>query len=354
VISVGVRRVNWPIGESINRTQTSTMNKPTVTPNALWRIHLRPATSGAETANEFCFNEKIVGFGWPIKSQPGVPFTSVSNYLAAAEDHYVANWNLHGEPRKNKGFRKAMSALTGKGKMRINDLVWTRTRAGIYYLGRITGNWKYAVNDENIAADIVNFRDCEWVEIGGEDRVMGLIVNRFIAGATLQQVHSYPALDFSIKVWNEAAQEGRGEARLSHTTNYDPTADLFDKLSSQDCEDVVGLYLQLDRDYLIVPGTCKKGTQRFEFVLINKNDGHRAMAQVKQGKKDILRATDYSDLAAKGYKVYLWSSKQQYGDLAVAAGVEYLCTYKKGETDPLESFVRENESLMPERIRTWL
>lgn len=315
------------------------------TPRSLYRIHLRPATKGNVSANDFCVNKGIVGFGWPIKFQPNTVYTDIEEYLNAAEEQYVVNWRGHKEPRENKGFRNAMSALTGHNNMRIDDLVWSRTKSGVYWLGRITGEWTYCYDKEHRAADVVNFRSCRWVEIGAENHVLGKIIAAFRPPATLQKIHSYYALDFSVREWNKrmkASHEQLSESGKSTSSSF------FESISSKDCEDVVSLYLQLKENYAIIPSTWRNDTQAFEFIMIKRdNPKIRAVVQVKQGRVN-LDARDFEKLVDEGFLVYLFTSEGKQLNAGNVPGVTFL--------DPkvVEAFVREQPDILPKKVRHWL
>ena len=161
--------------------------------------------------------------------------------------------------------------------MVIDDLVWTRDTKGEYYLGRITSDWRYDISSEYRDADMVNIRSCEWYKVGTVEKVPGKVVSSFIPRATVQAVSNSTVQSYSKFLYNE----------LSESQYYEEDSlvgeDIFSLISDDDCEDLVALYLQYKHNYLVVPSTCKKSTANYEYVLVHRETGESAVAQVKKG-----------------------------------------------------------------------
>ena len=120
----------------------------------LWRIHLKPASKSGTDSRKYCIDNKIVGFGWPIQDVNAL--LSSSEYEEKGKVLYANNGD--------KSWYPAWNSL--HYKMQIGDLVWTRKQDGVYYLGRITGDWRYEYSKSSEEADIVNVRNCDWIKIG--------------------------------------------------------------------------------------------------------------------------------------------------------------------------------------------
>ena len=123
----------------------------------------------------------------------------------------------------------------------------------------------------------MNVRPCEWFQVGGVDSVPGKVVNSFRSRATVQRVYDETSSLYSKLKFNLLS--GRGVYDL-HGNEDNPN--LFSLISPDDCEDIVGIYLQETHGYRLIPSSCKRDTGKTEFVL-KTVDGRRANVQVKQG-----------------------------------------------------------------------
>jgi hypothetical protein len=302
----------------------------------IFRIHLRPADSAALKADDFCLKKGIAGFGWPIKDQ--LTFATHEAYRAAAYGEYVA-----GLPKKeqNGGYKRAMNALF---KIQDNDLIWTRTRDGRYYLGRVFGPWVYNTTGNHLKADICNYKQCEWIEIGTVAEVIGTITNRFIGRATLIQVHCWTSLDFSVHCWNN---HPKTKTRFP-VPQWDRPNDLLEMITHEDCEDIVGLYLQHTHGYYIIPSTNKRDTPTYEFELLHRNVGEMpAVVQVKQGSASVLKAEDYQKIS-KTHRVFLFQTGLSGAPPFAMKNVTFLSRVE------IEAFMKACPHLLPARVGKWV
>lgn len=283
----------------------------------VWRINLKTAADGVDP-RAFCFNKGIVGVGWP---HDGAESLTWDEYRKNVKYKNESNW------------KAALRAL--HDRMEIDDLVWTRDRKGIYWLGRITGPWEYRGKPEYRQADVVNVRTCDWVRVGVEDTPPGRVANSF-RGRTLQRSKGKGVHQFSKLTYNRLADEQYYELERVD-------ADIFSLLHPDDIEDLVALYLQ-ERGYRLIPSTAKKGTPRYEFVLRNEADGRKAVVQAKVS--DTLSVRDYEDDADVD-EVFLFSARGGYRG---GSSKHVHCL------DPAEirAFIHQNRHVMPDKVRTWL
>ena len=222
--------------------------------------------------------------------------------------------------------------------MSEDDLIWTRDTSNNYYLGRIISPWRYETSIEYSDADFVNIRDCDWFEVGTEDKVPGAIINRFVLGRTVQDIGSNNTAVRSFSI-TKASEKWPGIYEREALSG-----NIFDWLQADGCEDVLAIYLQMKRNYYLIPSTCKIDTKTYEFVLIDRETGKSAAAQVKSGK-EVLNIDGYAEIATN--KIFLFATSGDY----------------HGESDPkvetidptiLRNFIYENKKLMPEKIRFWV
>ena len=289
----------------------------------IWRIHIKTAAREGISPVQFCIDKQIVGVGWPIDTDRETSL-SWEKYVSEAEKRY---------PEDN-GWWPAVRALYER--MNEHDLVWTRDSSNNYYLGRITSPWHYEISQECSNANVVNVRDCDWSKVGAEDKVPAAIVNRFISSRTVQAMYNTAVRTFSMSKAAKQWPDTYKQEALS--------GDIFDYLPPEECEDVLAIYLQMNRNYYLVPSTCKKSTQAYEYILIDRKTGKSAAAQVKSGQV-ALNIDEFAGIDTN--KIFLFAT----------SGTYYGTPDPKVETiDPevIRNFIYENNELMPEKIRFWI
>ena len=293
----------------------------------IWRIHIRTDAEAGIDPVQFCIDNKIVGVGWSI-DPAGETTISWDEYYAQAENKYYRN--------DDKGWWPALNAMYNR--MSEDDLIWTRDTANNYYLGRIRSPWRYDTSQECSQADMVNIRTCDWFKVGAEDNVPASIVNSFVPARAVQAMNSDNDVVRTFSI-SKASQ------KWPDTYHHEALAgDIFDCLSPEECEDVLAIYLQIKRNYYLVPSTCKKSTPAYEFILVDRETGESAAAQVKSGQV-ALNIDEFVGIDAN--KIFLFAT----------SGIYYGAPDPKVETiDPtiIRNFIYENRELMPKKIRFWI
>ena len=293
----------------------------------IWRLNIKTDAQEGINPHGFCIEGNIMGVGWPVETDE--QDLDWESYCELGEEEYYRN--------NDRGWWPAVNAL--HNRMNILDLCWTRNSDGIYYLGRITGDWEYENTHENREADVVNVRDCEWYEVGLVDSVPGKVVNSFIQPRTAQQVNGDSVNLYSRYLYNQLCTEPLYDLAGEHGD-----VDLFTLISAEDCEDVVGIYLQ-EEGYRLIPSSCKSSTSRYEFVLKNRETGRRAVVQVKQGQIDLNRE-EYGD-AFEGDDVFLFTTHGNY------VGAERANAHCLGPGE-MRDFVLANRGVLSERLNRWI
>jgi hypothetical protein len=233
----------------------------------------------------------------------------------------------------NKSWWPALRAL--HERMEIGDLVWSRNWDGVYFLGRVHGQWQYSNDPAHRSADIVNFRRCKWYRAGLVDDVPGAVRNSFSRGRTLQRVEDEAAAAYSKRLLNRLS-------RRNYFREAPPSEDFFGLLSPGAAEDLVGLYLQ-SRGYSMVPSSCHRTTAKYEFVLRHRRTGEIASLQVKTGRAPLCR-DDFAELPGR---VFLFAASQDYRGRR-RSNVSCI------SSSQLRLFARRNRHLLPRTITTWL
>lgn len=236
--------------------------------------------------------------------------------------------------------------------MRLNskivqgDLVWIRNQ-GIYYLGRVGENskWQYCDDNEILKMDAANQRNnIEWVKIGDESDVPGAIATSFIQGQTLQKIKKPGALLLSKVIWNEKAEEKK--YKIDKLTFNEKN--FYSVLSTEDCEDLLCLWLYSEYGYITIPSTNKKSTELYECVLVNPENGKHIYPQVKTGEVKI-DARKYIDIAKEG-EVWLFTANGKVTGIGECEeNIKVACANKMFE------FVKTEiaQKILPKSIINW-
>ena len=289
----------------------------------IWRLTISTDAKEGVDPRKFCFEGNILGVGWPVVAASPLDWGSYERL--GTQEYY---------DRGDKGWWPAVNAI--RNRMKVGDLCWSRDWDGKYYLGRVVGPWEYRAASEHIDADVVNVRSCHWVSVGTEDAVPGKVLNSFRASRTLQAVHDNTIRFYSMLIYNQAISEAVYD--LSDETRL---LDWFALISPEDCEDIVGLYLQETLGYRLIPSTCRHDTLKTEFVL--RKRGGKALVQVKQGGITLDRSEFEID-SREPCDWFLFTTSGQYqGD--EVPHVHCL------DPDTLRNFAVENVGLMSGRIQ---
>jgi len=290
-----------------------------------WRINLKTSAEADVDPREYCIKSGIVGIGWPVDLKKK-SITAIQYEDKGTKKYYKSN---------GKGWWPAWNAFYYK--LNIDDLVWTRTTSGVYYLGKIEGEWYYDSSKRAIEADVVNVRRCKWLKVGTVERVPGKIVNSFIPPRTLQRVYGEEIDKYSMNIFNKLSRKKYYTIKPVNNQN------LYSLISTDDCEDAVAIYLQILHDYMVVPSSCKKDTLAYEYELINKKNGKTAVVQVKNGNVNI-NVKDFKNIDGD---VYLLTT----GGRVIGALKKNI---KVISPNTLIKFIYEYKNFMPSKIRTWM
>lgn len=291
----------------------------------IWRLHIKPDAEESVDPFKFCMDQNILGVGWPVEANGPLQW----------DGYHKAGCEKYGQ---NNRKRWDQAVCTVHNKMKTDDICWTRDGNGNYYIGRIDGDWEYRSSDNYRRADIVNVRSCKWRRVGGTDSVLGQILNSFIPPSTVQVVKGETIGLYSQIEYNQLS----GEAVYDVTR--DGERDLFRLIWPEDCEDIVGIYLQEKHGYRLIPSSCRRDTVKTEFVL--KKAGEKAHVQVKQGNVN-LRMEDFEHDPGDPCEWFLWTTHGEY----IGRGHDHLHTI---DSEELRAFVMDNEHIMSDRVQTFI
>ena len=294
----------------------------------VWRIHINPDAKKGIDPRDFCIKKGILGVGWRVTSQenPETPMDWERYCSLAKEVGHVG-----------RGWQAAVNAL--HDRMKVGDLCWSRDSRGNYYLGRITGGWEYRGAADHYDADVVNVRECEWHKLGLDDLVPGKVVNSFIQGYAVQGVHDATVNLYSHHLFNQLAGEP-----IYPVPEQARDIDLLSLISSESCEDLVGIYLQ-EKGYRLIPSSCKRSTMYYEFVLRHKESHMPAIVQVKQGTHNF-NIQEYSKWHP-GVEIFLFTTRGEYRG---EKDVRVHCL----DANEMRDFALQNRNIMSGEIQSWI
>ena len=281
----------------------------------IYRVKLFTQKSGEHAESQhrqYCIKNNIFAIGWPIEN-----INTISEYEQVCYNKYASF----------QGFKISYNNLK---KMQINDFVWTQQDGRTYLLGQV----KSEIYIDKNQPDMGPVRAVEhWKEIDFDD-VPGKVISSFVGiGKTLQRI----CVDNHFKEYCKWLYKDK---------SYKLNKDLFNYkalLHSDDLEDLLGLYLQKEFNYYIIPSTNKQSTKLIEYELV-KEDGTKACIQCKIGNSKV------SDAIFEEFK---------YHNIFIATIDDELYD-DKGENVKtiklkiLEEWAMKNKAILPQRIRNYM
>jgi len=289
----------------------------------IWRLQTKSPRLNEPDPSTFCIENDLVGFGYPVDP---------AEDLLAWEIYYRRGLETY----HNKGHAEWQPAVDAiRKRMSVGDLCWARHRSGKYYIGRVMGTWEYRNAPLNRQAGVVNTRFCDWQEAGDAFNVPNAILNSFRNGTPLERVEGDGVEAFSSFRFNGLAQ--RSVYEFSQRT-----CELFSILGPEECEDLIGIYLQM-QGYLLLPGTYKTDANRFAFLLKHPASGRHAAVQVCQGC-DAIDPAVYENF---GGEVFLFQTNGLY---AGEAPINVKCL----PPEEIQEFCLKNMEALPASLQRWI
>ena len=272
-----------------------------------WIAYLMPflkENRTPETVENFqneCIKNNVFGMGWNFKcfNPQGTPDENGRYYITDNEKkNYESACN---------GNSAALNAFKQYSNMKEGDYVVVRLKDSHYYFGKISSK-AYCYNDKN---DLLSWRcDVErWIEYKSQEDVASEIVGRFS-----QRLHSTVTrvANKRLRLTIIASYENKAENK----THDIPTVK-FNKYNFTSCldyaelEDLVFEYINRKHKadgYKFYPSSCKVNRQKYEFVLMHKNENKKPITcQVKNHQK--IKIDDYIGDKDVYEKIYLFSGE---------------------------------------------
>ena len=299
----------------------------------IWRLNMKTDGArkyGQQKLFDFCKNENIIGIGW-----------SMPNFIEGLDEKiedvkqikdYIRNLQKE-QKKKTKGFSTASNVIVDR--MNPGDFVWTRVD-GTYKIAKILSEAKYMKKkSEYKKFDIGFYREAEYCERDFSlSEVPGKIIASFSARSSTQQVH-----DDNDKIYEYT------NAIFNGVENYKIALEDWSKFfSAEDVEEIIGLYLQIEKSLYVYTSTNKKSTDKIEFELIDEK-GQLYGVQVKTGHIQ-LNGKDYQKLSER-MKVFLFATSDKV-DINENENIIHI------KVKNVSKFIKEKKHLLPERIKTWI
>jgi hypothetical protein len=256
----------------------------------IWKAALKTEAAGAddklrEEARAHCFAQRLVGLGWGLRGllaetgEPGQYLETVAGNAEMLRGEW--KWNLAVCRQNHRRFAHPD---------RRGDLVWSRSTISGYWIGKICGPWQYGLDPILTRYDLNQWRACQWFQVGDAANVPGAVRNQFAGpgGSFTRMSRGGETLRWlSAEIYRRLSGE-----RLA----IDPPHewDIMANIGHDDLEDLVGLYLQHEHHWCIVPTTAKHATVTTECSLKNA-DGQTAWVQVKAAHAAVPRIADLPD-----------------------------------------------------------
>jgi hypothetical protein len=168
------------------------------------------------------------------------------------------------------------------------------------------------------------------------------VIRCFIGtGESFSRIHDKGARRLTLYLWEKLhgrplplLEVSKAEILESHLDPYD-------------VEDLVYVWLQVARGYIALPRSRNRDTPAYEYTMIHRTSGRRAIAQVKTGSTPLDLAALALAPAGQATDTFAYATSGSYiGDPADVTEVI--------ATDELLRFAGEHEALLPPRVRAWL
>lgn len=302
----------------------------------IWRINCKPGQQILSHEDQFKFwiQEGIVAIGWSSNEEFDKGFIKNFNNKNIINDLRKFQREIH---YSNKWSTQSFSTATNIfiDRMQIGDFIWVRF-GNIYKLGKITSECLYNFYSETFEEkrQIGYYRKAKFLNKDFvESDVPGKIVASYRTSSTVQAVNDYENIieKYCFSCFNNK----KFNINLENWSSF---------LHSADIEEIIGLYLQIEKKYFVYTSTNKNDTAQIEFELVDIN-GNRCGVQVKSGNTSI-DAIKFESLS-KQMKIYLFASNDNVYNLDNNLNIE------KIKINDVTNFLKKYLHLLPNRIKIW-
>lgn len=299
----------------------------------LWRTKLRSTVPGIDHERQVahCVDGGLVGIGWRLDQVPdGASLDLVTKTIE----------ELGAE---NGGGRQAAQTVERFGaQAQVGDFVWTRDTHGRYLLGRLTGPYHYDNSEAAKTVDVHQVRSTDWAPRQLTDlEVPGAVIRNFVGtGTSFSRIHDERARRLTPWLWEKV--HDRPLPHLSVT----PEQVLTSHLDPYDVEDLVYVWLQVERGYVMLPRARQRDTPAYEWSMIHPTTRHRGIVQIKTGATPVVLKELAAAVTDGATDTFAYATCESYeGDPDLVTEII--------RGDDLLQFAESRPDLLPGRVRTW-
>ena len=262
-------------------------------------------------SSKYFIVNNCVSCGWGLHEEP-------NRLLIKDFESYKQKWKSLYEPKKKWGYQGVHHLFE---RVKKGDFLWTRLD-GYYYVAEVPDDpiklFQIDLSSEARKYDAsIQLKNIKWKKVGKEDSVPGSISSFTSNRNPIVRVDN-----------KEIEVNGYRASGLFSKQCLNPTFSFKLKDKSQylyligpsGFEDLVALWLYDKFNYVVIPSTSKRSTQKYEFVLLDgtkTNYGYssskRICIQTKNGTNN-LKLSDYEKLLDEEYELWLVTSRGKIYD----------------------------------------
>jgi hypothetical protein len=292
----------------------------------LYRVPMRSRKYGVdhEKQVEWALEHGIVAIGWGRGDE--IPGT-LEDCLRGIEKH----WD-----------RRSASCVARFAEAENGSLVWSLHTDGTWLLGEIVGEWKPDYSPGAAAVDMYQTRKIRWAprRLLSEEVPGGAIRAFSGRGSAFSEIKDIPARLLSSALFAELNGEEPELPNLSASTV------LTSLLSPFDVEDLVFAFLQVECDYLVIPGTRRTDNAAYEYAVVRRGTSELQPVSIKTGNTPVNTAQLASTAGVAKTRGIAYSTTGHY-DGPTDGVVEVI------KDADLLRFAEEKAQYLPPRVRRW-
>jgi hypothetical protein len=291
----------------------------------IYRLNLKTNAENREDLIQECLHrQKFVAIGWSYLYNDAVTRDQYNIHIPGGMQEY-----LQAVRAENSG--KLPRAVSTFHKVEKDDIIWTRDLNGEYFLCRVLSKPE-PYCDKSL--DIGCIIKVDVVSVG--TNAPGKVIRCFSIPGTMQRICNDSIEEYSKVLYNRLS----GQQFYSVSTQ---TYDFFEFISPMDLEELVLIYLQVEKGYYLSKNSIAPNstTVKIEAELFSRTNGKSAVVQVKSGRAWTEPKLFVNYTTKK--EVFLFFQDENYG--ALPTGVTGI------KKDDLISFVKSKKTILPPNIR---
>ncbi|MFW7384849.1 hypothetical protein ACODJC_12515 [Vagococcus fluvialis] len=312
----------------------------------IWRMHTKPGKhSDSNKVAEYWLDNDIFGTGWQIKEE-------MTSKLGVLNNIDIEEWfqimTTMVEPGNLTILEKSYKSLK---KINKGDLIVIRKK-GIYYAGMVSSDkWQYIDTKEAQLYDTYFCRKVDkFYELGLADAMPGKVVNNFRAPRDCNRIADDTAISVLKMLYNHAIQKNEFDIDKISIDKF------LNLLQSEDLEEMVSIYLQVEKNCVLFSSSNKIDTQAYEFVMVQKGTGNKVIAQIKQGEVAVSETfftpfLESSKQTNTKREIYIYDQLSKDIENNDVIESNEFCSVIRISKVELLSFFESHLYLMPQRIQ---